>query len=76
MIQRGLIKGRKTVQRAQALGVTPLRAKLVGTAMAVMIAAAGYAVSAQPAYACSGDTSGGGSYYDYTGSWSWGSWGS
>ena len=70
MIQRELNKERTTVQRAHALGVTPLRAKLVGAAMAVMIATAGYAVSAQPAYACGG---GGGGYYNYTGSWSWGS---
>ena len=68
MIHWGLNKGRKSVQQAKALGVTPLRAKLAGSAMAIMIAAAGYAASAQPAYAC------GGSYhYEYTGSWTWGS---
>lgn len=72
MIHWGLKKGRATAQQAKAMGVTPLRAKLAGGAMAVMIAAAGYAVSAQPAYACSG----GNSYYEYSGSWSWGSWGS
>ncbi|MFT6508888.1 MAG: hypothetical protein ACJAVO_000053 [Parvibaculaceae bacterium] len=70
MIHWGLKKGRTTAQKAKAMGVTPLRAKLAGGAMAVMIAAGGYALSAQPAYACSG----GGSYYEYTGSWNWGFW--
>lgn len=67
MIHWGLNKGRASVQQAKALGVTPLRAKLIGGAMALMIAVTGYALSAQPAYACSG----GGSNYEYSGSWSW-----